>query len=149
MQIFLENPAYIWLCIGLLLMIFEIMAPGVFLLWFGLAALGTATIQFFMPTSFSMQLLIFAINAAIWVVIGRKFYRKLGDEAQDNHGSLNERAKRYEGQIVTVTKAIQSGQGRVHVADSSWICYCDIDVPKDAKVRIIGTKGTGLIVEPI
>ena len=38
-----------WLVLGFVLLIVEIMVPGVFLLWWGLAALGTALVQFLIP----------------------------------------------------------------------------------------------------
>ncbi len=149
MNILMENPLYIWLIIGLLLMIFEITAPGVFLLWFGLAALTTGIVQIFLPLSLPLQLLVFALSSAIWVFIGRKVYKRLGDVTSDTNTSLNERTKRYIGQIATVEAPIEDGQGRIHVGDNSWICYCDEDIPIGGKVKIIDAKGAAFIVEKL
>lgn len=149
MNMLMDNPLYIWIIIGLLLMIFEITAPGVFLLWFGLAALTTGAFQFFLPLSLPLQLLVFAFSSAIWVFIGRKIYKRLGDVTKETNSSLNERTKRYIGQVAIVEVSIENGQGRIHVGDNSWICYCDDDVEAGGKVKIVDAKGTAFIVQKL
>lgn len=143
----MDNPLYIWIIIGLLLMIFEITAPGVFLLWFGLAALTTGIFQIFLPLLLPLQLLVFALSSAVWVFIGRKVYKHLGDVTNDESASLNERTKRYIGQIAIVEVSIENGQGRIHVGDNSWIAYCDDDVKAGGRVTIIGARGAAFLVE--
>ncbi|VEH67605.1 nodulation efficiency, NfeD family protein [Rodentibacter pneumotropicus] len=39
-----------WVVLGFVLLIAEVVIPGVFLLWWGLAALVTALVQFLFPT---------------------------------------------------------------------------------------------------
>ena len=51
------------------------------------------------------------------------------------------------GQTVTVSEALVSGQGRVKVGDSAWLCKGP-DAPIGAYVRIVGADGSVLIVEP-
>ena len=63
------------------------------------------------------QLGLFALLAFIAVFAGRRYYERNPVESADP--KLNERASRLIGQTVTVETAIQNGQGRVKVGDSS------------------------------
>jgi membrane protein implicated in regulation of membrane protease activity len=53
-----------WLIFGVLLMALELLAPGVFLFWLGLAALLVGLLSFAIHPSWQMQILMFAIFAA-------------------------------------------------------------------------------------
>src|SRR5258708_9429652 len=52
-----------WLIFGVLLMALELLAPGVFMFWLGLAALLVGLLSFAIHPSWQMQLLMFAIFA--------------------------------------------------------------------------------------
>src|SRR3981189_2530868 len=53
-----------WLIFGVLLMALELLAPGVFLFWLGLAALLVGLLSFAFHPSWQWQILMFAILAA-------------------------------------------------------------------------------------
>ena len=55
------NPMMVWLIIGALLILFEIILPGVYLFWIGIAALIVGFILNFIPLSITIQILLFAI----------------------------------------------------------------------------------------
>ena len=57
-----------WLIFGLILMALELLAPGVFLFWLGLAAFLVGVLSFVFHPSWQMQILLFAIFAAAAVV---------------------------------------------------------------------------------
>ncbi len=76
----LEN-VYFWICIGLILLISEIVVSGIFLMWFGLAALamsasiGLSTLGFINhPLSILEIILLFVFYSFIFVWLGRKIY---------------------------------------------------------------------------
>ena len=64
-----------WLILGLLLMGVELLAPGVFMFWLGLAALLVGLLSFAIDFSWQTQILLFAVFAsrnsargsAVWV----------------------------------------------------------------------------------
>ena len=60
----------IWLLAGLGLLVVEVLAPGVFMMWLGLAALGTGALTFGLAIDFGMQVLTFAVLAAVAVAFG-------------------------------------------------------------------------------
>ncbi|MFV0431033.1 MAG: NfeD family protein [Alphaproteobacteria bacterium] len=143
------DPALIWLIIGVALITLELFAPGTFLLWFGLAALITATVSYFFSASLEIQLITMAAASVIAVLIGRMLYKKVGDTSDMSSEPLNERTTRYIGMTTHTETAIVDGRGRIKVEDSSWLCESKTDLPEKTKVKIIGANGTVLIVEPV
>jgi membrane protein implicated in regulation of membrane protease activity len=71
--------------------------------------------------------------------------------APDMHSTdepdLNSRAAQYIGREVLVEEAIAGGRGKVRVGDTLWSAQGP-DAPKGARVKVTGTSGTVLIVEP-
>ena len=65
-----------WLIFGFILMALELAAPGVFLFWFGLAALLVGLVSFALHPSWQAQLLMFAVFALAAVPIWRRLARK-------------------------------------------------------------------------
>ena len=63
-EMFATLGTWNWLVFGLLLMGLELMLPGVFLFWVGLAALLVGLLSFVIAPSWQLQLLMFAVFAA-------------------------------------------------------------------------------------
>lgn len=140
------DPHWWWLILGVILSIAEIIVPGVFLIWLGLAALltGALTLAFGLPDA--AQFGIFAVAAVVAVYLGRRWFRANPIESTDP--LLNDRAARLIGETVLVVEAIEGGQGRVKVRDGVWNAEGP-DTPRGARVRVIGAKGSRLVVEPL
>src|SRR6476646_11858487 len=64
-----------WLIFGVVLMALELLAPGVFLFWLGLAALLVGLLSFAIHPSWEAQILMFAIFAAAAVPLWRRLAR--------------------------------------------------------------------------
>ena len=134
-----------WLVLGLVLAGLEIVLPGVYLLWFGIAALATGAIAYLavlMGTAFPLagQFVVFAVLAALAAYEGRR--RFAGDEADD---VLNTGARRLVGSIHTLDQPIANGRGRLRIGDSWW-GVDGPDLPAGAPVRIVAVDGTRLRV---
>src|SRR5437763_14345699 len=90
--IFTTLGAWNWLIVGLLLMGLELLAPGVFLFWLGLAALLVGGLSFAINPSWQSQILLFAIFAAAAVPLWRRVARR--DTATGSSNPfLNKRAE--------------------------------------------------------
>ncbi len=50
--------------------------------------------------------------------------------------------------VVTVVEPIHAGRGKVRVDDGEWLAKGP-DAPAGAQVRILGSEGTWLLVEPV
>lgn len=74
----------------------ELLAPGTFFMWLGLAALGVGAIAFFTDLSWQTEFVLFGVLALVFVIAGRRFFARQGDETTDTPG-LNERGKSHLG----------------------------------------------------
>ena len=65
-----------WLIFGVVLMALELLAPGVFLFWLGLAAFLVGVLAFVVVLPWQAQLLLFALFAAAAVPLWRRIARQ-------------------------------------------------------------------------
>lgn len=115
---FLQNHPTAWLSIGIVLCIAEMIVPGVFLLWLGIAALLTGLAVFILPIPLAAQLLLFAVLSVATVYAGRRWSGSR--EIPSDDPLLNDRLARLVGEPVVVEEAIVGGRGRVRVGDGVW-----------------------------
>lgn len=133
-----------WALIGLALLILELLIPGVFLLWIGLAALGVAALLMAVDLSFAWQTAAFIVFALGAVVIGSRLYRRLRPDSQ---GALRAPENSMVGRGGEVVEPLRHGRGKVKVGDSVWLAEGP-DLAAGAAVRVVGQRGTALIVAP-
>ncbi|MFM6855017.1 MAG: NfeD family protein [Sphingopyxis sp.] len=144
---FENTPLYIiWFSVGLLLCIAEMLLPGVFLLWLGVAGLLTGLITLALPVGLAGQLFLFAALAIISMYVGRNWAGNARIASDDP--LLNDRAGRLIGQVVTLSVGIEgNAAGRARVGDGEWTASGPA-TPAGASVRIIAVNGNILTVEP-
>lgn len=143
----ISSPALAWFALAAVLAIVELLLPGIFLVFLAAGAALTALVALIFPgLSFTAEILLFAVASSVAVAVGRRVYR--GVDVPSADPLLNDRVARLIGQVVTVVEAIESGRGRVKVGDGEWNATGP-DTPKGAHVRIIGSQGTLLDVEPV
>lgn len=134
-----------WMVLGLILLTFEIIAPGVFLLWIGIAALivGAASLALWDAAFWSWQLqtVIFAVLAVICALAGKRIYD--GREGKTDQPLLNQRGAQLIGRTATLTEPIVNGRGRVHFGDTLWR-ISGPDLPAGVKVRVTKADATDL-----
>jgi membrane protein implicated in regulation of membrane protease activity len=134
-----------WWVLGLVLVVIEMVAPGFFLLWIGLAAGVTGLILFIAPgLGWQAQFLIFGVLAISSVVAARYYIRRNPIETDD--ATLNRRGSQYIGQIFNLDEAIVNGIGKVRVGDGWWRAQGP-DLPAGERVKVVGVEGTMLKVE--
>jgi hypothetical protein len=141
-----------WILAGLILMALETFVPGVHFLWFGFAAVLVGTLVFAAGAfgyaellTCPWQLVTFALVSVMAVFWLRSISR--AKDAPSDEPDLNVRGAQYVGRIVTVEDAIAGGRGKVRVGDTLWPAKGP-DAAKGARVKVTGTSGTALIVEP-
>jgi inner membrane protein len=146
MSDWLQNLAqyWVWLSLGLILGAIEMLAPGFFLMWLGLAAIIVGLLTLALPISLPLQVALFAILSVLTVYAGKKFLKDNPIESTDP--MLNDRGARLTGEIVTVVEAIVDGRGRVKVGDTEWSAR-GLDAKAGTKVRVTGADGAVLLVE--
>lgn len=109
-----------WLILGFVLLIAELVIPGVFLLWWGLAAIVIAGVMALIP---SLSLTVLAISYAILAIILSVSWWKYQhgqDKSDQLHSSLNQRDHAMLGTRGTVQDIAANGIGRGHFGDTTW-----------------------------
>lgn len=137
------TAGWVWLIIGGVLMIAEMIAPGFFLLWIGAAAAVTGLVTLALGIGQAAQLLLFAVVAGIAVLAARHF--RVGQAIASDDPLLNDRGARMVGRVVTAVEPISADDGRVKVGDSVWTARGDAASPGD-QVRVIAVEGNVLRV---
>jgi membrane protein implicated in regulation of membrane protease activity len=140
----LHEPALPWLAAGLVLMVLEAVAPGAFLVWLGLAGMGTGLMVFVFAFGFSTQVASFAVLAALCIGLGLALRRKRRVTGVNAPGS---------GLVgrTALALAFQGREGRVRLGDSDWPArLADGMTAPEAGIRlmVIGVDGMVLIVRP-
>jgi len=135
---------WMWLVAALVLLIFELILPGTFFVWLGLAAGMVALSVWAMFLPVSAQLGLFALYSLVAIFLGRRLQY---GRAPKVPSVLNRGPDALVGELVTVAKAIENGRGRVKVGDTSWLARGP-DLPQGAVARITGHDGGTLTVEP-
>lgn len=139
------EAGWLWMIAGVVLLIAEIVAPGVFLVFIGAAALATGAFTLLFDLGIAAQLTLFALYAIVAVMIGRRMYANAATDSSDP--LLNDRSARLVGRSVTVIEPVDEHSGRVRVGDSEWSARGGPGRPGE-RVRITGVDGNCLLVEP-
>jgi len=96
---------WFWLSLGLILGAIEMLAPGFFLMWLGLAAIIVGLLSWLVPGMIiPMQVALFAVLSVLTVYAGKRFLKDNPIESDDP--ALNDKGARLTGEIVTVVEAI-------------------------------------------
>jgi len=136
-----------WLSAGAVLMVLEIVTPGIFFMWIGIGAFITGAIAAAFPSATPSVLgFIFAVLSVISVFAGKKVMSKKTDEPDSG---LNNRMAQYIGQIYQVYEPIVDGRGKISVGDTLWLASAKTDIAVGTAVKVTGIRGAMLEVEPV
>ena len=142
-SIFVTLGAWNWLIAGLLLIGVEVLVPGVFMLWLGLAALLVGLLAFVVDLHWQTQILLFAVFAAAAVPVWRRLARR--SKAEISNPFLNRRTDALVGRVFTLEKPIQDGSGTVRIDDTIWR-VTGPDTPAGSRIRVVKADGAMLTV---
>ncbi len=141
--------AWHWLILGVALGTLELLLPGFFLMWLGLAALPIAALVGLFPSlSPAWQLGLYAAMALAVIALVRRFeLSRRGERVTSDTGSLNRRAETLIGQIHPLVTAIENGSGQIKIGDTVWRVHGP-DLPAGHPVRITRYDSGKLTVDP-
>ena len=139
---------WVWWMLGLLLLAAELVAPGVFLIWIGMAALviGLLSLIFWEMVfwGWQVQLLLFAVLSVSFALAGRRFYSNRSEASDEPH--LNRRGDSLVGRTATLHEPIAEGRGRIRL-DDTWWTVMGPNLPSGTQVRVVASSGRDLTVE--
>jgi membrane protein implicated in regulation of membrane protease activity len=145
MELLVTLGAWSWLILAAVLFALEVAAPGIFLMWFGLAAAVVGIMAFAFDLSWQWQIVWFCLLSLSDVLIAWRFLRKHPLESE--RPLLNERASQHIGKCFDLVDPIVNGRGSVHIGDSIWR-VAGPDLPSGMRVRVLGADGSVLKVAP-
>lgn len=141
-----QNAPWSWIIAGLVLLGLELVVPGGYLLWMGIAGVLTGILVLFQPLDWPVQWVVFGALSLVSILIWVRLTRKRG--AQTDRPLLNQRAEQFIGQEAVLDKPISGGFGRLALGDTIWR-IAGPDLPAGQRVRIVGAEGAVLRVAAI
>ena len=141
------GDVWFWYIIGLVLLIGELLAPGIFLLWLALAAGLTGGINSIFGLGWQAELAVFAVLSVLLVLASWNYVMKQRRPKSDQP-DLNQRQTGYVGRRTTLLQAISNGRGKVKIDDTVW----DVSGPDMAQgtaVVVTGVTGATLEVKAV
>jgi membrane protein implicated in regulation of membrane protease activity len=141
-----------WWILALILIGVEVLLPGTFFLWFGIAAfiIGTISLAVGPETTFwiwQVQVACFIVLSFVSALVGRRFMNRYGFN-ESEVPDLNDRAGQMIGKTGVVLDAISGGQGRIKVGETTWRATGP-DLPAGTKVKVVDQVPGGLVVEAL
>lgn len=134
-----------WMVLGFVLLVMEIIAPGVFMLWIGIAALVIGAVSLLIwDASFwtwQIQVLAFLMLSLVSAYVGKRVAG--GRHTPTDQPLLNRRGEQMIGKMATLSEPIKDGRGRIKLGDTLWR-VSGPDLPAGTKVRVTGAADTDL-----
>ncbi|MFU0505419.1 NfeD family protein [Pseudaminobacter sp. NGMCC 1.201702] len=147
-RIFFELGPWNWMVLGFVLLALEIVIPGVFLLWIGIAALVTGAISLLIwdvgAWIWQAQVLVFLLLSLISAYAGNRVMG--GRNGKTDQPLLNRRSEQLIGRTATLTEPIREGRGRIRLGDTLWR-VSGPDLPTGTRVRVVSVENSELVVE--
>jgi membrane protein implicated in regulation of membrane protease activity len=135
-----------WWIAGLIFMVLEIILPGIFFLWLGVAAFVVgAILVLFSKISWQTQFLLFGLLSIAATIVWHALWHN--EQSKSDQPVLNRRGHQCVGRVVTLQQPIVDGWGKVLIDGLSWKARGE-DLPSGTKIRVVDVDGATLIVEP-
>lgn len=143
----IEFNHWFWFVLTLVLLGLEMAIPGVIFMWLAIASAIVGGLVFVDASiGWEVQFIIFSVLGIISVYAGRTYLRKNPIVSEDEN--LNDRGARYVGNKYLLERPLTNGEGKVRVGDSLWLVRGDFEGEVGSLVRVVGSDGVVLLVEP-
>lgn len=136
-----------WFVLAGILLLLELVSPGVFFLWLAIAAALTGLVDTLYALPWQVELLLFAALSVVSVIAGRKFYAVKATEPEDNP-YLNRRQMGYIGRSFTLAHPVVNGRGKLTIEDTVWEVEGP-DMAAGTRVTVTAVKDMNLVVTPL
>ncbi|WP_417805381.1 NfeD family protein [Thalassospira lucentensis] len=137
-----------WWILACLMLVLEMVLPGIIFLWLSVAAAVVGFVVLLVPDlAIELQLIAFGVFSVLSFVIGRRFFRPNLSGASDEDVSSTRSS--LVGKTTVLTEKTTNGRVRQSVYGSSWVLKSNHDLAKGQKVRVSGIEGSMLLIEPV
>ena len=135
-----------WWIVAAVLLVLELLVPGVYFLWLAMAAAAVAISTLLVDWSWQWELVSFAVLSVVAIVLARILV--VNRPIESDRPMLNRRGEALVGREFVLDEPIVNARGRVRVADSMWR-VSGADCPANTKVRVVAVTDGVLEVEPV
>lgn len=135
----LTTAGLMWLIMGVICFLLEMMLPGFIIFFFGLGAWITALVCWLYPVTLNIQLAIFLVSSLMSLFILRGIIRKtfFGEVAADEDDVIVSA-----GDSATVsTDIIPPAEGKINYSGTQWRATADEKIEKGSIVTIVSQDG--------
>jgi hypothetical protein len=137
---------YLWWILALLLIAGELLVPGYFLLWIGLAAAAMGVLLWLVPSmGLLAQAIVFGLLAFAACLAYARWVRPKLERRVPGSERLNRRAEQMIGQRYELIEPITNGRGKARVGDGQWL-VSGPDLPIGSTVEVIAVDNGTLQV---
>lgn len=134
----------VWIVLGLVLAALEMVVPGLVIIWFGVAAVLTGILGFFVHNGY-FQYGAFLFFSGLGVFLAQWIGRRITRPEPEPVGAL-----RLSGAVGRVLERIEPGKmGRVKIMGEEWRAEAEGVIEEGKRVRVLRVDGTHLVVEPL
>jgi membrane protein implicated in regulation of membrane protease activity len=146
----LSNPGLLWFIAGLVLLLTELFAPSLILMFFGLGAWIVTALYLLFNIGLPTQLIVFAVSSIVLLVFLRKKLKPvfLGYVSSKQNSGQN-MDDFFEKEAVVVARIEPGKPGKVEFNGVAWDAVSDSIIDVDSRVKIIDRSGLKLKVVPL
>ncbi len=138
----------LWFIIGMVLMLAELLLPGLIVFFFGAGAWVTAICLFFFDIGINTQLAIFLLSSVFFLVTLRRLIRRKYSESKTGESARLE--DEYIGKVATALEDFGADlPGKVSFKGVAWEAVSKESVRKGQQLVITGFESIKLFVEPL
>jgi hypothetical protein len=121
--LFFSHPFWVWIAIGGVFLVGELMSGSGWLLWPAGAAALVALLSTFIKLGASLEIVFFVVFAIIATYLGRRFLPSASGAGKD----INDPALRLVGQRGEAVESFDGGRGRVFIDGKEWAAELEGD----------------------
>lgn len=146
MEYLIANMWIMWLAVGVVFLIVELLTTALVSIWFVPSAIITCLLSFVVD-NLLIQIAIFIVLSAVFMVVCRKIYnkhiKKPVDDVDQNEKLIGKTAK-----VAEDTNGIS---GRILVGDVYWKAVSENGdiIPKGETVKVKSVNGTTLVINKL
>lgn len=136
---------WLWICVGLVLLLAEAVTPGGFYLFFvGVAALIAGVLAALGVDATWFQIALFAVLSAVFIAVFRK---PLVERVRKTTRQAD--TPEFIGETARAVEMIAAGkEGKIELRGSTWYARNNgsVDVPENAQCTIVAREGIRMVV---
>ena len=146
----LSNPGLLWFIAGLALLLTELFAPALILMFFGLGAWIVTVLYLLFKIGLPAQLIVFAVSSIVLLVFLRKKLKPVFFGYVSSKNNTGRNIDDFYDKEAVVTARIEPGKpGKVEFNGVDWDAVSDGILDVDSRVKIIDRVGLKLKVVPL